>query len=265
MSSAQRWGAVFAAEFKRIVLRARTIVALAIFALVGIGITVVMASLVNMAQQELAGDVLVDAPIFVGLGLATSFVSFATSFLCVSSSARDYRDGAAAATLIMVPRRQRLLSARMVAWTVAAIAVSLCTLLPLAVMYQSMYERPIMAFAEMACGIVGTCVLVLVAFACTTLARRGAFALLAFLGIDFLVPTVLSVLSSVAPSSVGSVIEKINSVLPGQAVDTVMGVEGLFSGNAKTWAVGMVALVCWAAASIAASHFAFARYTGVTD
>ena len=180
MPSSQSWGSVFAAEFKRIVLRTRTLVALAIFALVGIGITVGATTTMQWVASQADANAQLAGNGFMGLGVAASFVSFATSLLCVSSTARDYRDGAAAATLVLVPNRTRLLSVRLAVWVLTALAITLVTLLPLALIYLGSYAQPTMAFAEIVCASLGTCVLVLVAFACASLLRRGSLAMQCF-------------------------------------------------------------------------------------
>ena len=265
MSSIQSWGGVFAAEFKRIILRTRTLVALALFALIGIGLTIGATSAMRwVASQAEAGNQVLGQG-FVGLGLAASFVSFATSLLCVSSTARDYRDGAAAATLVVVPNRTRLLSVRIVVWALTALAVILVTLLPLALMYLGTYAQPTMAFAEVACATLGSCVLTLVAFACATLFKRGSLAMLGFLGIDVLLSMVLSVAAGFAPGVFGTILSHVHNALPGQAMDAAINVKSLFDGNSGPWIFGMVALVVWALVSVAVSHFSFARYAGARD
>lgn len=264
MSNTQSWGSVFLAEFRRIILRTRTLIALALFALVGILITVGATTAMEWAKQE-GLDGMSAGPSFAGLGLAASFVSFAVSLLCVASTSRDYRDGAAAATLVVVPRRGKLLSARMVVWTLTSLVAMLATLLPLALMYLGTYAQPAMAFVEVACGVLGSCVLVLVAFACATLLRRGSLAMLVFLGIDVLLSMVLSFGAGFAPGMLGTVLTNINNALPGHAMESTMNTTALFGGDSGPWIFGMVALVVWAAASVAISHFSFARYAGASD
>ena len=252
-------------ELKRIVLRTRVLVALVVFALVGIGVTVGAVALMDFAQSEAAKEGMSMSVGFVGLGLAASAVAFGTSLLCVSSTARDYRDGAAGATLLVVPNRQRLLSARIATWMMAAVVVSLATLLPLAIMYMNMYEQPSVAYVEVACGVVGTCVLVLVAFACSTLTRRGALGMVAFLGIDMLIPTVLGMVAPMAPEAVSSVLFKVEAALPGRAADKIMSVGDFLAGNGGDWIFAAVALVAWAVIAAVVSHASFAGYAGADD
>ena len=265
MYSDQSWGNVFAAELKRIVLRTKTLVALTLFALGAISITIGATSAMRWVASQGGAEAQHLGQGFVGLGMAGSFVSFAVSLLCVSSTARDYRDGAAAATLVVVPNRVRLISVRMAVWVLTSLVVTLVSLLPLALMYLGTYAQPSVAFAEVACGVLGSCGLALVAFACATLLKRGSLAMLGFLSIDILLPMVLSIAGGFAPGMLGTILSYIHNALPGQAADAVISITALTTGNSGPWVFGMVALAAWTAASIVISHFSFAHYAGAQD
>ncbi len=263
--SSQSWGSVFVAEFKRIVLRPRALVALAIFAAAAILVTVGLTSATDWAQQQMAAE---GGPApsntFMGLGLSVSVLSFTLGLLCVSSSARDYTDGAAAATLTVVPKRSKLLSARMVVWAAVAVVVTFVTLLVAALIYMSRIGSFGDALKEIACYTLGVCMLVLVAFACATLMRRGSLAVLAFLGVDLLLPMILSLVSNFLPLNVGEAVHTITKALPGEVCSAVGNIGGSAT-DPGAWTFAMVALVAWIVVSGVVSYFSFNRYAGASD
>lgn len=264
-ATSQSWGSVFVAEFRRIVLRTRTLVALAVFAAVSILVTVGLTSVTDWTQEQAAAEgVSIPSLAFMGLGLSVSALSFTLGLLCVSSSARDYADGAAAATLTVVPKRGKLLFARIVVWAVVAAVVTFVTLLAVVLMYMSRIGNFGDALMQVACSMLGVCMLVMVAFACATLLKRGSLAVLAFLGVDLLLPMAFSLVSNFLPTNVGEVIRTITKALPGEVCSTVSSIGGsTTTPDALTFA--MVALVAWIVVSVVVSYFSFNRYAGASD
>ena len=263
--SSQSWGSVFVAEFRRIILRPRTLVALAIFATVAILLTVGLTSTTDWAQQQIAAEGgVAPSSAFMGLGLSVSALSFTLGLLCVSSSARDYTDGAAAATLTVVPKRGKLLSTRMVVWAVVAMVVTFVTLLTVSLMYMSRIGSFGDVLAQIGCYTLGVCMLVLVAFACATLIRRGSLAVLAFLGVDLLLPMALSLVSNFLPPNIGEAVHTINRAMPGEVCSAVGNIVERAT-DPGAWTFAMVALVAWVVVSVAVSYFSFNRYAGASD
>ena len=262
----QTWGRVFAAEFRRIILRPGVLIAVGVFVLAALGATLVGMFVMEWASQagaDMGADVV--APTFTGFGMPVSLLSFAMSLLCVSSTSRDYSDGAAAASLVVVPRRGRLVTARMAIWAATTFVVSLVTFLLVMVVQIPRIDNVAQTIASALCSSVACVVLVMVGFACATVFRRGAFSMLVFLGLDLIIPTGLSIGAAFAPGAVQEILGFVSKVLPGRAVETFADVSTLHSAASGDWVFGAVAAVAWLVAALVASYVSFSRYAGASD
>ena len=261
--SPQTWGRVFAAEFRRIIQRPPVLIAMGIFVFAAIGLT--LGSMVFMEWASQAGAEGIGEPSFTGFSMPVSLLSFALSILCVSVTSRDYTDGAAAATLVVVPRRERLVTARMAIWAVVAFVVTLVALLLVMVIQLPRIESITQTIASALCGSIASVVLVMVGFACATVFRRGAFSMLVFLALDLIIPTGLSLGVAFAPGVLHDVLDFVTKALPGHAVDAFAEVSTLHSGASGDWIFAAVATLAWLVASVVVSYVAFSRYAGASD
>lgn len=259
----QSWGRVFVAEFKRTMLRTPSIVSLIVFALVTIGLAVGVTAVTTLAAQ--ANSDAAVGPTFAGLELPLSLISFLLGLRCVSSCARDYTDGAAAATIVVVPNRTRLLTTRIVVWMLTTFVVTMVTMTAIVLIHATMIKDLVTVLTQALCASIGTCMLVLVAFACATLVRRGALAMLTFLAIDLLIPSALGIGAGFAPGVAGELIGYVNQVMPGHVVSTFTDMGMSAMGDSNEWIVSVVALVAWAVVALVVSHVSFARYSGASE
>ena len=259
----QTWGRVFAVEFRRIILRPAVLIAMGVFVFAALVATLGGMAVMEWASQ--AGAEGVGTPTFTGFNMPLSLLSFALSILCVSATSRDYTDGAAAATLVAIPRRERLVSARMAIWTVTAFVVTLVALLLVMVVQLPRVDNFAQTIASALCGSISSVVLVMVGFACATIFRRGAISMLVFLALDLIIPTGLSLGATFAPGVLHDILGFVTNALPGHAADTFAQVSMLHSGASGDWVFAAVATLAWLVVSIVMSHLAFSRYVGASD
>ena len=258
----QTWGRVFAAEFRRIILRPAVLISMGVFVLATLGVTIGGMAVMEWAAQSGAG---VGSSGFTGFGLPVSLISFAMSLLCVSATSRDYSDGAAAASLVVVPRRGRLVTARMAVWAGTTFVVSLVAFLLVMVVQIPRIDNVTQTIASALCSSMACVVLVMVGFACATVFRRGAFSMLVFLGLDLIIPSGISLGSAFAPGALADILGFVAKVMPGRAVETFADVSTLHSAASGDWVFGAVASVAWLVAAIVMSSVAFSRYAGASD
>ena len=258
----QTWGRVFAAEFRRIILRPAVLIVMGVFVLAALGATIGGMAVMEWAAQSGAD---VASPGFTGFGVPVSLLSFAMSLLCVSVTSRDYSDGAAAASLVVVPRRGRLVTTRMAIWAGTTFVVSLVAFLLVMLVQIPRISNVTQTIASALCSSMACVVLVMVGFACATVFRRGAFSMLVFLGLDLIVPSGISLGSAFAPGALADVLGFVSKVMPGHAVETFADVSTLHSAASGDWIFGAVATLAWLVASVAASYVAFSRYAGASD
>ena len=258
----QTWGRVFAAEFKRIILRPAVLISMGAFVLAALGATIGGMAVMEWAAQTGAD---VGSSEFTGFGVPVSLLSFAMSLLCVSVTSRDYSDGAAAASLVVVPRRGRLVTTRMAVWAGTTFVVSLVAFLLVMLVQIPRINNVTQTIASALCSSMACVVLVMVGFACATVFRRGAFSMLVFLGLDLIIPSGISLGSAFAPGVLADILGFVSKILPGRAVETFADVSTLHSAASGDWIFGAVATLAWLVAAVVASYVAFSRYAGASD
>jgi ABC-type transport system involved in multi-copper enzyme maturation permease subunit len=256
----QGFSSVFVAEFKRVMLRTKALVAVFVFAVIALGAFAGSIALIDWASAEAAnqelttGQLLADFPGF-------SMVSFLLSIClgCWASSfvSRDYNDGSVLATLTVVPRRKALFFARLLPWVVTSFVIALvvmgaCMGIGLSKIGGDVTPIAIQAVLA-ALSVMCTCVL---GFCCGTITKKGALATIAFLALFLIIPMALGAFMG-GPDILVTIIKYLKIAMPGNAFLTLPDLAAMpADGDAAfnvivscvitlAWTIGLPALSCY--------------------
>ena len=220
----QGFGSVFAAEFKRVMLRTKALVAIAVFAIVTIGIFVGMIALTDWVSTEAVnqGVEAPSAPIgFPGFSMAIVLLSFAFGCWASSLVARDYNDGSVLATLAVVPRRGMLFLARLLPWVVTSFVTSLVVMVACMGIGLSKMggDAGLIAIQSVLASLSVVCACIL-GFCCGTITKKGSLATLSFLALFLIIPMVLGLFLG-GPDILVRIVECLRIAMPGNSFDAL--------------------------------------------
>ena len=264
MGETQSWGAVFKAEFKRILMHKSTIIALILFVVAAVALTVLAFVAISAATEAVnnsgqASEEL--APIlFTGYGLAETILVFTIGLLCATSTARDFVDGAASSTLVLVPKRSRLITARIVIWLLVALVATAVSIAAITLLLANKITDPAPLDMSALGTLLNVLVFTIIGFAGAVLLRKGAYAVLAFLGIEMILPTVLTSASIFMPESFSKIFDAISKALPGAAISNLQ--TALNPLDSTQVAINIAIIAAWFVASILVANFSFKAYAG---
>lgn len=199
----------------------------------------------------------------LALQVGTSITVLVMSFGVLSSTTRDTVDGTVVMSMILVPRRGRLLAARAAAPVVVVVGTTaaLCLVLGgLLAAVASPYEGlpATIGMTSLVSLLVGGLV-ALLAFCTATCIRRGAATVaVVMLGVVVL-PLVVLLLQFVGPPALAPLWRVISAVMPGSLAIQALSVP---AGGGESWGdvlTGLAGLAIWCAALAAVAFAQFRR------
>jgi len=246
----QTLGLVVAAELRRSLaaggLRVTMIVSVGIGALVGglyLWALAVNGSAAGVSESQL--DII---PIEVGVSI--SALAFAVGLIGFVS--REMADGTATGSAIFVPRRGRLLVARLVSAVILAAATTLAVSLFIALVRLIPGGLSGATFGRMGLvilvGVVDVMIASGLAFLVATLLRRPALAVAVFLLALLVLPLILLILGAFAPQWLATPSKAILKAMPGTLFSRALSVP-LASGDGwSNVVIGLAGLAAWVVA-----------------
>lgn len=246
----QTLGLVLAAELRRSLaaggLRVTMIVSVGLGALVGglyLWALAANGSAAGVSESEI--DVV---PIEVGVSIAA--LAFAVGLIGFVS--REMADGTATGSAIFVPRRGRLLVARLLSAVILAAAATLAVSLFIALVRLIPGGLSGAAFGRMGLVIVVAVADVVLAsglaFLVATLLRKPALAVTVFLLALLVLPLVLLILSVFAPSWLASPSKVLLKSMPGTLFSKALSVPLALGDGWSNVVIGLAGLAAWVVA-----------------
>ena len=262
----QGFGNVLAAEFGRIVKNKLTIITAAVCIVVAVGFAYALYAMSGFGVDSTGENIVMGNPtadgVLSGLSVIGGTLALFFGLYAATFAAREYSSGVNRATLLLVPKRSRLLAARLLLWAalgalVGAVSFVLAyALLVLAGGHGAEVAGDMLVLRAAACVLV--CMLAcLLACSIGTLLRGGALSVLAFLLAQILLGMLLSILAGILPGVIGEALSQVSSYVFGAATE-IMGnatALGEFLGALATAVVWVVVFSLLGAAS-------FRKYNG---
>lgn len=263
MRTRQSYGSVFRAEFRRVILRQKTLITLALFVVVTIAVSFGAQTAIDWAASQ--SDALPkDSRTFVGVPFPVGLLAFLLGIYVSSHAARDYADGSAAATIVLVPNRGRLASARMLTWIITVALTASLALAGSILVCIGHVDDLVRTAIDIACGVAGLTAYMMLAYACATVTRKGSLAVLCFFGFHMVLPSVVGILGF-GPQLVVDLVSFVGKILPSSALNVVCDTSILLTSSASDYLIAAGGLFVWAIISVVLSHFALARYRGPSE
>ncbi|MBE6473678.1 MAG: hypothetical protein E7Z99_08990 [Coriobacteriaceae bacterium] len=264
MAVKQGLGAAFAAEMKRVVFKPQRLIAATVFAaaavLVYMGATAVVDWTVNEAASSGfdANGELASIPSFLGYDASLSLISFCFGIYASAFSARDYNDGTILSTLLLVPNRGRLFAARMLPWVLLTAAFSFVAFTAIGVMgvQRVGFDAAMPIFIQGLLATVASVLTAMVGFCCGTVTKRGSLSVFLFLGLFFLLPTVLGMVGGFGPEFLQTIVEGIDLAMPGNAFGGLLSMVPLSGATTETW-ISLGVSIAWAVGSTVLAYALF--------
>lgn len=229
MSGKQSFFKVLGAEFKRVFGRPKALLFSLLFAVCAFGMFVGMVLLANFAMEEMGAGSMTE---FIGFSTPVSILSLCFGIWAAAFSARDYNDGTLLASLLTVPKRGRLFLARMIPWIIVPVIFSALALGACCAFSMSTITDTTLALKQAGLSLASMVAYTVLGFCCGTITKKGAPAVFLYLGLTMLLPMVLATAGLFVPDMIAKIIEWINTALPGNAFERMVGVatgtEGSF-------------------------------------
>ncbi len=259
----QTFGMVFGAEFRRIALRTSTLVAMGIFAVAALLLSFGFVALAQFAAANASEEIAVTAPSgLTSLGLPYGLICFLFCIFTAITSAHDYSNGAAAATLVLVPNRGRLLGARVAVWGIMGFLQMFVPGIILAIVFMGSMGGLGQALLSVLLCSCSVSLYGLIVFGVATLVRRGAFAVVIYFLIDIVVPLVMPMASGIP--TIGGALSEATHYMP-NAVTMRLADLTLIGSDTVAWVIAIAASLAWVALVLVLGRLSFNRYAGKTS
>ena len=249
-SSSQSLFSVMAAEFKRMFLRPKALVAIALFAAAAVALYAASIAVMNLAVEVAADSPDLEAPPaaatgFMGFELPLTVLSLCLGIHAASLMARDYNDGTLLASLLVVPGRGRLFAARLVPWIIVSAVVSLVVFLLCFVISLNRISDTSIALAQLGLSIVSCVFATILGFCCGTITKKGSLSILAFLALMILIGMALSAVTMALPENVRGIVSFISSVMPSSAFSNMVNIVQPAANDGGAALTACAASVVW--------------------
>ncbi len=259
----QTFGMVFGAEFRRIALRTRTLVAMGIFATAALLLSFGFVAMAQFAAAHPTEGAVVSAPSgLTSLGIPYGLVCFLFCIFTAITSAHDYANGAAASTLVLVPNRGRLLGARVAVWGIMGFLQMFVPGIILAIVFMGSMGGLGQALLSVLLCSCSVSLYGLIVFGVATLVRRGAFAVVIYFLIDIVVPLVMPMASGIP--TIGGALSEATHYMP-NAVTSRLADPTLIGSDTVAWGIAIAVSLAWVAVMLVLGRLSFNRYAGKTS
>lgn len=264
MSAKQKFGFALSAEMKRVALKPKRLITASIFALAAVGlfmgVTAVTEWTVNYAASEgLEGaSELGSMSAFLGFGMSLSLISFCFGIYASAFSARDFNDGAVLSSLLVVPNRARLFVARLLPWVFLSAVFSLAAFAVIAGIGISRAgaDQATTIVLQGLLATVGSVFTAIVGFCCGTITKKGSLSVFLFLGLFFLLPTLVGMASGFGPDILQTIMKGVDAAMPGNAFGRLLGIVPLGDATVDTW-IALGVSLAWAIGSPVLAYVLF--------
>lgn len=264
MASKQGLGAAFAAEMKRVAFKPQRLIAASIFAAAAVLFYMGATALVDWTVNEMANrgmesvSELGSESSFLGFDAPLSLISFCFGIYASSFSARDYNDGTILSTLLLVPSRGRLFAARMLPWVLLTAAFSFAAFSVIAAhgIGRVGMDAALPISLQGFLATIASVLTAMVGFCCGTVTKRGSLSVFLFLGLFFLLPSILGMTFGVGPEILQTITKWLGLVMPGNAFAGLLTLVPLSGSTVETW-VCLGASTAWAVGATALAFVLF--------
>lgn len=259
--AAQRWSTVVRSEVRRHLGSRRFRVRMAV--IVGLGVLAGLGALAFVAAFDPRGAEGAAGSVPVAMETAAGVVAVLAGLAALSSAAAETSDGTVLSSLLVVPNRLRLLTARAVAPMVTgAVAGLLAAGLVLAggfaVSGGTGIDVRLAAMSMVAAALVVP-LTALLGFLTGTLARRGAAAMAVAMGALLVLPLAIGAAQLAAPPALTPLLSFALAATPGVAVMQALSVTSSQPGAVPVFLMGLGMLAAWIVIVAVGAHARFRR------